>query len=105
MGAAPVVVNGSVKADGSLELDEKVRLPAGRVQVTVWPVVGLAPGQENWWECLLRGRAELEASGHHFRTTEEIEAEREDFRAGDDRIEKLYEEIERRPERPEKEGC
>jgi hypothetical protein len=33
-----VVLQGTLTADGTLQLDEKVSLPAGRVQVTVQPV-------------------------------------------------------------------
>ena len=47
MNAAEIVVLGSVKPDGSLELDEKLQLPAGRVQVTVQAVVeSTAPKSE-----------------------------------------------------------
>jgi hypothetical protein len=42
---------------------------------------------------LQRVRAELEAAAGPYRTEEEIEAERQDFRRGDDRIEELYRQI------------
>jgi hypothetical protein len=84
MNAAEIVAHGSVKPDGGLELDEKLQLPAGRVQVTVQPAMESTAPQEDWWDYLQRARAEIEASGAKFRTAEEIEAEREDFRSGDE---------------------
>src|SRR5256885_6994094 len=36
--AMPISIQGTVKADGTLELDGKVSLPAGRVQVAVQPL-------------------------------------------------------------------
>ena len=38
MNAAAVVVEGTVQPDGTLEVTQKVNLPAGRVHVTVQPV-------------------------------------------------------------------
>jgi hypothetical protein len=38
MSAKPVVLQGVVKPDGTLELEGKVPLPAGRVSVTLQPV-------------------------------------------------------------------
>lgn len=35
--SSAVVIQGIIKSDGTLELPEKVNLPAGRVQVTVTP--------------------------------------------------------------------
>jgi hypothetical protein len=61
--------------------------------------------QEDWWQYLQRARAEIEASGAKFRTAEEIEAEHEDFRSGDYRIEKLYQELESDRRRREQKGC
>jgi hypothetical protein len=105
MNGAEIVVHGSVKSDGSLELDEKLQLPAGRVQVTVQPVIEPTAPKENWWDYLQRARAEIEASGAKFRTAEEIEAEHEDFRSGDERIENLYKELESEHYRREQKGC
>jgi hypothetical protein len=89
MNAYPVVVEGTLKPDGTLELDQRPDLPAGRVRVTVQPLAEASPVAEDWWQCLQRSRAELEAAGHRFRTEEEIEAEREDFRSGDERVEEI----------------
>jgi hypothetical protein len=61
--------------------------------------------QEDWWQYLQRARAEIEASGAKFRTEEEIEAEREDFRSGDERIENVYRELESERQRRQQESC
>ena len=103
MNATGIVVHGWVKPDGSLELDEKLQFPAGPVQVTVRPAAELTTPKEDWWVYLQRARAEIEAKGGPFRTAEEIEAEQEDFRSGDDRIDNLYKELE--SQRQEQKGC
>lgn len=105
MNTAEIRVQGSVRPDGSLQLDEKLQLPAGRVQVTVKPAIESPGPQRDWWDYLQRARAEIEASGAKFRTAEEIEAEREDFRAGDERIENLYREMEIERLHREQKGC
>jgi hypothetical protein len=38
MSQTAVVVQGTVKADGILQLDEKLNVPAGRVQVVIEPL-------------------------------------------------------------------
>ena len=105
MSTTGIVVRGWVRPDGTLELDEKLQWPAGRVEVTVRPAAAPPPPQEDWWQFLQRARAELEARGTGFRTQEEIEAERESFRAGDERLEEVYRELERERRRAEQKGC
>ena len=94
MSIPETVVLGSVTPDGALQLDERLQLPAGRVQITLRPVVSPAPPREDWWQFLQRARAELEAGGSGFRTREEIEAERESFRSGEERIEEVCKALE-----------
>ena len=48
------VIEGTLKPDGTLELDQKPNLPPGRVKVTVQT--------EDWLSYLKRCRAELESS-------------------------------------------
>jgi hypothetical protein len=38
MSATPIVIQGTVKPDGTLELEGKVPLPAGKVSVTLQPI-------------------------------------------------------------------
>jgi hypothetical protein len=101
MSTLPVVVQGTVQPDGTLVLDERLQLPTGRVQVTVQPLATSVPGGEDWWQFLQRARAELEKAGQGFRTQEEIEAEREDFRSGDERIEEVLRQVEAARASPE----
>jgi transposase len=49
-----------------------------------------AKGREHWWEFLQRARKELEEAGHRFRTKEEIDAEIEEIRSGDEWLEDVY---------------
>jgi hypothetical protein len=90
------VIQGTLKPDGTLELDEKPNLPPGRVEVLLRAVPPASPPAEDWWQFLQRVRAEREASGHRFRTKEEIDADLEDLRSDNERLEELYREIERR---------
>ncbi len=85
-----VVVHGRLKPDGTLELDSKPPLPEGPVEIVIRSVPELQPDAENWWEYLQRARSELEAAGHRFRTREEIDAEIEQVRSGDERFEGEY---------------
>src|SRR5437867_4174076 len=87
-----VVIGGILKDDGTLELSGRPDLPAGPVEVTIRPRPAEAEeaAGEDPWQYLQRVRAELEASGHHFRTKEEIDADIEDMRSGDERIEEAY---------------
>ncbi len=48
-----VVIQGVVNPDGTLELPEKVNLPAGRVQVTVAPLPEL-PKDDPFWQMMQR---------------------------------------------------
>ena len=102
------VLRGILHPDGTLELAGRPTLPAGDVEVTIRPAAkaaegparpvrsGEAPNQparrdptaESLWEFMERTRAEIEASGHQFRTTEEIDADIEEMRDwGEDRLE------------------
>lgn len=74
-----IVVNGTVKADGTLELEEKVPLPAGPVQVTVQPLPEL-PADDPFWQRMRAIWDAQNARGHVPRSTREVEAERQAFR-------------------------
>jgi hypothetical protein len=83
------VVRGILHPDGTLELAERLTLPAGAVEVMVWPVMREAKG-ESWFESLERIRAEREAAGYPFRTKEEIDADLEADRDwGEERIDAI----------------
>ena len=71
---------GTVTADGTLELDQKLTVAVGRVKVRVESVETAVPPTETLVEFGQRSRRELEAAGHTFRTKQEIDAELEELR-------------------------
>jgi hypothetical protein len=73
-------VLGTVRPDGTLELDQKLAVPPGRVKVRVESVETPAPPAEGLIEFVRRTRRELEAAGHQFRTREVIDAELAELR-------------------------
>lgn len=105
MSVVPVIVQGRVRPDGTLELDQKIVLPAGPVQITIHPVSEPEEGHEDWWQNLQRARATLEARGTGFRSQEEIEAEREAFRSSDERFEEVRQNLDEERRRREQRPC
>ena len=97
MSLTETVVEGTLKPDGTLELDERPNLPAGRVRVTV--------RTEDWWSYLRRCRAELEASGAAFRRGVDIEADMEQIRGETERVDGIRWEQEWAEHHPEKPSC
>jgi hypothetical protein len=90
MATTSLEVLGTVHADGTLELDQKLTVPPGRVKVRVESVEPTARPTETLVEYVDRTRRELEAAGHRFRTKEEIDAEIEELRnEWDERLDKL----------------
>lgn len=84
-----VIVEGTVRADGTLEVQEKVNLPAGKVQVTLVPLPEL-PADDPFWQ-LMRGIwSGQKARGHVPRSAEDVEAERRSVRdEWDERMERI----------------
>ncbi len=72
MSPTQVVLPGTVKPDGTLELSQPLSIPPGPVEVTVRP---LARPREATWEMLERIWAARRARGAEPRTSEEIDAE------------------------------
>lgn len=77
--SSAVVIQGILKSDGSLELQEKVNLPPGRVQVTVTPLPEL-PKDDPFWQMMQGIWEGQKARGHVPRSSEEVEAERRTLR-------------------------
>jgi hypothetical protein len=101
MSANTVVVQGFVKPDGTLELEGKVPLPAGRVSVTLEPIP--YSQETDPFFVMLRGiRAAREQAGLRPRTREEIDAEiqeiRDEFDEGVEEVGRLQEECRRQRE-------
>src|SRR5690349_2840343 len=90
-------IEGTVKPDGSLELDEPLKLPAGRVVVTVQALP--APGTDPFWDAMQRLWAIGRDSGRKPRTKEQIDADlrefRDEFEEGFLKAERLQEECRR----------
>ncbi len=76
MSLREIVIDGTLKPDGTLELDRKPELAPGRVRVVVQRVgpVPQAAAPEGLWHFLQRTRRELEATGSHFMNQEEVRA-------------------------------
>jgi hypothetical protein len=73
MSTNPVVIQGVVRSDGTLELEGKVPLPAGKVSVTVQPVP-YSPETDPLLVMLRGIWANRERSGKPSRTGEEAQA-------------------------------
>jgi hypothetical protein len=80
MTTANLEVLGTVRPDGTLELDQKISLPPGRVRVRLEAVPLSGTPDEGLVEFVRRLRRELAAAGHTFRTREEIDSEIEGLR-------------------------
>ena len=83
-----MVIEGTLKPDGSLELDGKLDLPPGRVQLIVQPLPEL-PKDDPFWQMMEGIWARRKAAELTPRSTEEVEAQRRAIR------EDVDEEIER----------
>jgi hypothetical protein len=81
---------GTVRPDGTLELDEKVDVPPGRVRVRVESVASPSPSPDSLLDFINRTRAEMAARGSRFLNDQEVGAWIEELRAEDDRVEEIY---------------
>jgi hypothetical protein len=74
MNSVEVVVEGRVQPDGTLEVTQKVNLPAGPVSITVQSIV--EPVQpDRFWKMMELIWADRRASSRPPRTREEMDAE------------------------------
>ena len=103
MSLSEVVMEGTLKPDGTLELDEKPKLPAGRVQVIVQALPELPEG-DPFWDMMKSIWAAQKARGHVPRSVEEVEGERQRMRDAwaerQHEIERVQEESRRLREHP-----
>jgi hypothetical protein len=97
-------MSGTVRPDGTLELDGKTSLPPGRVQVTLSIVPEASSAKEDTWTVLERIWKENEVLGLKPRTAEEIDAYinglRDELEEHAIQIEALQEEIARAKGKP-----
>jgi hypothetical protein len=78
MSQTAIVVQGIVKADGTLELAERLNMPAGRVQVVIQPLPDLS--KDPFWRRMETIWAGQTARGHLPRSSKDVEEERRAFR-------------------------
>jgi hypothetical protein len=83
MSPQEIVIEATLKPDGTLELDEKPSLPPGRVTVVLRQTLEPTPQREDWWQFLQRARSELVAAGAPFMSDEEMKAHLEWLRQPD----------------------
>ena len=84
-----VILHGTLKPDGTLELNGAVPLPPGKVQVIVQPLPELPP-DDPFWQMMQEIWAGQEARGHLPRTVDEVEAERHQVREDwDERMQQI----------------
>jgi hypothetical protein len=74
-----ITLEGNVNPDGTLQISEKVNLPAGKVHVTIVPVPNL-PKDDPFWQMMERIWAGQRSRGHVARSAIEVEEERETIR-------------------------
>ena len=89
--SAPIIVQGTLKPDGTLELDQKPNLSPGRVQVVVQPL--LRPATRGLIEVMDEIRQSQRARGYQGRTPEEMQAEEAARREEDDDYERRWEQL------------
>jgi hypothetical protein len=79
MSTTVVTVEGVVRPDGTVEVAEKVSLPAGKVQVTLipWPAL---PQDDPFWQMMQKIWDGQKACGHVARSELEVDSEREAMR-------------------------
>lgn len=92
MSLSEVVIEGTLKPDGTLELDQKPSLSPGRVTVVLRQESESSPPNEDWFQHLQRIGAEREASGYPFMNEAEANAHIEWLREGD-RVDEMLREV------------
>jgi hypothetical protein len=95
MSLSEVVIDGTLKADGTLELDKKPSLSPGRVTVVLRQQSPLAPPPgEDWFQFMQHARQKMAEAGCRFLNEKEVQGHIEWLREGD-RIDELLREAER----------
>jgi hypothetical protein len=91
--SATVILQGTLKPDGTLELDQKPNLSPGRVQVVVQPLPPTSTPCRGLVEVMDEIRQSQRARGYHGRTLEEMQAEEATRREEDDNYERRCEQL------------
>jgi hypothetical protein len=104
MNLTEVVLQGTLKPDGTVELDEKPNLSPGRVTIILRQPSQATPPTEDWFQHLQRIRAEREAAGYPFLNEAETTAHVEWLREAD-RVDELLGEADQQPPQPGQAPC
>jgi hypothetical protein len=102
MSLTETVIEATLKPDGTLELDEKPNLSPGRVTVVLRQESEPTQAKEGWWSYMQRVRAEREATGYHFLNEAEMEGRLLWLRDDEERIDRIYREMDEERRRQEK---
>src|SRR5947209_3018797 len=79
MSVPAITLEAVVKPDGRLELDQRIALPPGRVQVAIVAILEL-PSNDPFWQRMQALWAAQRARGHLPRSAQEVEEERQAVR-------------------------
>ena len=93
MSADEVVLEGTLKPDGSLELDQTPNLAPGRVQVTVKPLAPVPTGRRGLLEVMDQIRRSQLARGYQGRSPQEMQAEEKARKEEDEEYERRSEHL------------
>jgi hypothetical protein len=88
MSSSEAVVGGTLKPDGTLELDQKPELSPGRVTVVLRPQSAAETSSQTWWVAMQEARRRMEDAGCQFMSDAEIDSHLDWLRA-EDRIDEL----------------
>jgi hypothetical protein len=103
MSLSEVVIEGTLKPDGTLELDQKPNLSPGRVTVVLrQESEALQSPKEDWWQFMQNARKRMEEAGCHFMDEKEMQDHIEWLREPDrfDELLREADEQRRRAEQP-----
>lgn len=96
------VIEGTLKPDGTLELDNKPNLSPGRVTVVLRQGSGSAASpQEDWFQFMRNARRKMEEAGCHFMDAKEMQTHIESLRE-EDRLDDLLREADQQCHKPGK---
>jgi len=84
MSLTETVIEGTLKPDGTLELDQKPNLSPGRVQIIVQPLVSSPAKRRGLVDVIDEIRREQLARGYQGRTAEEMAADEAERKAEED---------------------
>jgi hypothetical protein len=93
MGSTSILIRGTLKPDGTLELDERPPLPPGRVEILLRSMnepIGTGPGA---WEVLQQIHKEQPARGYTGMTEEDWAVREAEQRAEDEEDQEYWRKI------------